>query len=160
MVCLPLANHPISATRLKRYLRGPPCPKSRSRQPPNLGNETETYSQGGDKHQRGSRQPPNLGNETETHGRGVHPRISPPRQPPNLGNETETTTAPAWASETRVLANHPISATRLKRVMIDIYNGVIFLANHPISATRLKHHTSARNRGGWCSPTTQSRQRD
>ncbi len=37
-----------------------------------------------------ARQPPNLGNETETGSRTRYFQVMSPRQPPNLGNETET----------------------------------------------------------------------
>ncbi len=83
-----------------------------------------------------ARQPPNLGNETETSFFFAFLAASLTRQPPNLGNETETQ-ATTLATVKGELANHPISATRLKL------------------AVRVEGHGSPR-----VSPTTQSRQRD
>ncbi len=78
-----LANHLISATRLKRSRARDEVAREgmgATRQPPNLGNETETYEtyfvplrQGLDV----TRQPPNLGNETETENACYSHRNSP-----------------------------------------------------------------------------------
>ncbi len=60
------------------------------------------------------RQPPNLGNETETKAFRSSLKSMKPRQPPNLGNETETCNGGHSLFGPSTLANHPISATRLK----------------------------------------------
>ncbi len=102
----------------------PPChlaPPS-PRQPPNLGNETET-TQIVERSDlvAPSRQPPNLGNETETRHENFGRKDRQTRQPPNLGNETETSVPPPRRNQHSKLANHPISATRLKlpRVVLE-----------------------------------------
>ncbi len=135
-----LANHPISATRLKRIVSRRTCLGSSTRQPPNLGNETETNIPLLSAKIHIARQPPNLGNETETENALPSQPNELPRQPPNLGNETETNIINEKSSKLLRSTRQPPNLgneTETTRTSYFLYNDD-GLANHPISATRLK----------------------
>ncbi len=144
-----LANHPISATRLKleqddfttagaRALANHPISATRLKLPdaPLL-----THSLWLANH-------PISATRLKHGGNGIGRRVEVvTRQPPNLGNETETSVCCQPLQRGLSLANHPISATRLK---LQIPAGIELgpgLANHPISATRLKPASGGFNGG-------------